>query len=66
MSNPKANIKSQGSEEYIKLKKRDAILGSGLSKPYFGLQQISNKSFSRDAISLLIYQKGLIIDTPLR
>ena len=61
MSNFKFNTYSKGFEDYIKLKKRGAILGSGLSKPYNGLQQIDNKSFSRDAISLVLTQNGLTI-----
>jgi len=60
MPRDKLNSHSQGYAEYMKLKKRKAIISNGLTRPEnFGVRQIENKSFGTESVSLVYIQGGL-------
>lgn len=60
----KLNNKSSGIGDLLKLKKRNAIVSAAETKPSIsnsGLQQITINTIGTDAISLVLWQKGLNI-----
>ena len=62
----KFNNHSPGYSAYTNLKRRQAIIATGLTKPeYFGLRQIEKKSFGARNISLVFTQTSLNLDTIL-
>jgi hypothetical protein len=56
----KFNSHSPGYAEYTKLKRRQAVLANGFTRPAnYGVQQIENKTFGTDSVSMVLMQGGL-------